>query len=77
MPFSATEFDSEIELYFRLIRHESIVDIGPGEGKYGRMLRRVQPDTKLIGIELDADYVEQYKLRELLTRSGFRTQLIS
>jgi phospholipid N-methyltransferase len=65
MPFSATEFDSEIELYFRLIRHESIVDIGPGEGKYGRMLRRVQPDTKLIGIELDADYVEQYKLREL------------
>lgn len=65
MPFSATEFDSEIELYFRLIRHESIVDIGPGKGKYGRMLRRVQPRTKLIGIELDAGDVEQYKLREL------------
>jgi hypothetical protein len=65
MPFSATEFDSEIELYFRLIRHESIVDIAPGESKYGRMLRRVQPDTKLGGIELAADYVEQYKLREL------------
>ena len=65
MPFSATEFDSEIELYFRLIRHESVVDIGPGEGKYGRMLRRVRPDIKLIGVELDADYVEQYKLRDL------------
>jgi hypothetical protein len=65
MPFSATEFDSELELYFRLIRHESVVDVGPGEGKYGRMLRRVQPDIKLIGLELDAGYVEQYKLRDI------------
>jgi phospholipid N-methyltransferase len=65
MPFSATVFDSEIELYFRLIRHDSVVDIGPGEGKYGRMLRRVQPNIKLIGVELDADYVERYKLRDL------------
>src|SRR5262245_55159131 len=65
MPFSGTEFDSEIELYFRLIRHESVLDIGPGEGKYGRMLRRVQPDIKLIGLELDARYVEQYKLHDL------------
>jgi phospholipid N-methyltransferase len=65
MPFSATTFDREIELYFRLARHDSVVDIGPGEGKYGRMLRRVQPNIKLIGVELDADYVEQYKLRDL------------
>src|SRR5215510_8223513 len=65
MPFSGTEFDSEIELYFRLIRHESVLDIGPGEGKYGRMLRRVRPDIKLVGVELDAGYVEQYKLHDL------------
>jgi hypothetical protein len=25
MPFSGTEFDSEIELYFRLIGHESVL----------------------------------------------------
>jgi len=65
MPFSAPEFDKEIELYFRLVHHDSVVDIGPGEGKYGRMLRRVQPNIKLIGVELDAEYVEQYKLRDL------------
>jgi phospholipid N-methyltransferase len=65
MPFSATEFDREIELYFRLVHHESVMDIGPGEGKYGRILRRVQANTRLIGVEHDADYVEQYKLRDL------------
>ncbi len=65
MPFSAAAFDSEIELYFHLVRHGSVVDIGPGEGKYGRMLRRVQPNIKLIGVELDAEYVERYKLREV------------
>jgi predicted TPR repeat methyltransferase len=48
-----------------LVCHDSVVDIGPGEGKYGRMLRGVQPNIKLIGVELDADYVEQYKLRDL------------
>lgn len=29
------------------------------------MLRGVQANTKLIGVEVDAGYVEQYKLREL------------
>ena len=65
MPFSAAAFDTEIELYFRLIRHDTVVDIGPGEGKYGKMLRRVQPQAKLIGVELDEAYVEEYKLRDI------------
>ena len=55
----------EIELYFRLTGHETVVDIGPGEGKYGKMLRGARPHTKLIGVELDAGYVEEYKLRDL------------
>jgi phospholipid N-methyltransferase len=65
MPYSAPTFDRELELYFCQVRHDSVVDIGPGEGKYGRMLRRVEPNIKLIGVELNADYVEQYKLRDI------------
>jgi phospholipid N-methyltransferase len=65
MPYSVPTFDSELELYFRQVRHHSVLDIGPGEGKYGRMLRQVQPETKLIGVEIDPAYVEQYKLREV------------
>jgi hypothetical protein len=65
MPYSSPIFDSELELYFREFRHSSVLDIGAGEGKYGEMLRRVQPKAKLIAVELDADYVEEYKLRDL------------
>jgi hypothetical protein len=65
MPYSAPTFDSDLELYFRQVRHDSVLDIGPGEGKYGRLLRRVQPNVKLIGLEIDASYVEQYRLRDV------------
>lgn len=65
MPYSVPTFDSELELYFRQVHHDCVLDIGPGEGKYGKMLRRVQPETKLIGVEIDPAYVEQYRLREV------------
>jgi hypothetical protein len=65
MPFSATDFDAEIELYFRLTQHDCVLDIGAGEGKYGTMLRRVRPTIKLCAIETDASYVEEYKLRDI------------
>jgi hypothetical protein len=65
MPVSLPIFDDDIELYFRQAQHETVLDIGPGQGKYGRMLRRVQPSARLIGVEVDPAYVEQYKLREL------------
>ena len=65
MPFSDTAFDREIEVYFRLARHDSVVDIGAGEGKFGKMLRRIEANTKLIGVEHDSDYVEQYDLRDI------------
>ena len=65
MPYSSPIFDSELELYFREVPHDSVLDIGAGEGKYGEMLRRVRPNTKRIAVELDTDYVEEYKLRDL------------
>jgi phospholipid N-methyltransferase len=65
MPSSAPTFDSELELYFRQVHHDSVVDIGPDEGKYGRMLRRAQPKSRLISVEIDPGYVKQYKLRDI------------
>ena len=65
MPFSFPIFDEDLELYFREARHETVLDIGPGEGKYGEMLRRVQPQAKRIAVEIDPSYVEQYKLCEI------------
>lgn len=65
MPYSSPTFDTELELYFREVRPGSVLDIGAGEGKYGEMLRRVHSNSRLVAVELDAAYVEQYKLRDL------------
>ena len=65
MPTSLPIFDPELELYFAHAAHDSVLDIGPGEGRFGTMLRRVQPAAKRIGVEVDAAYVEQYRLREI------------
>jgi hypothetical protein len=65
MPVSLPIFDEEIELLFKHLPFDSVLDIGPGEGKYGKMLQRLQPSARRIGVELDASYVEQYRLREI------------
>lgn len=65
MPHSLPIFDEELELYFSLAQHSSVLDIGPGAGKYGKMLARVCPSTPRIAIELDSSYVETYGLRNI------------
>jgi SAM-dependent methyltransferase len=65
MPISLPNFDEDLALYFREARHETVLDIGPGEGKYGAMLQRVQPQAKRIALEIDPSYIEQYKLGEI------------
>ena len=61
MPLSLPLFDEELELYFRHAAHDSVLDIGPGEGKFGKLLRRVQPTARRLAVEVDAGYVEQYR----------------
>jgi len=65
MPASLPTFDDHFELYFRYAAQETVLDIGPGEGKYGAMLRRVQPAARRIAVEIDPAYVERFGLREL------------
>jgi hypothetical protein len=65
MPFSLPMFDEDLELYFQHAKHPEVLDIGPGEGKFGKMLRRVQPSAKRLAVEVDPSYVETYRLREI------------
>jgi hypothetical protein len=65
VPFSLPTFDDELRIYFQHAAHESVLDVGPGEGKFGKMLRDVQPSARRIAVEVDGAYVEQYGLREI------------
>ena len=65
MPDSLPVFDSLAELLIRETAPLTALDIGCGRGKYGQMLRRLQPGCRLTGVEIDAAYVSEFKLRVL------------
>ena len=68
MPFSSSTFDSVLASHLIRIAPKSVLDVGAGAGKYGRMIRKILPSTGIVGIEPTQCYIEQYKLRETYDR---------
>ncbi len=69
MPFSSDVFDKTVFTLLALLKPASVCDIGPGAGKYAHLVamaaKVAQFETNTTAIEIDATYVEQYKLRDL------------
>jgi hypothetical protein len=64
MPFSSSTFDAVLASHLIKIEARSVLDVGSGAGKYGRLLKQVLPNTRIEGIEPTKEYIEQYKLRD-------------
>ena len=43
----------------------TVLDIGPGSGVYGRIVRDVAPSARLVGVEAWAPYVDEFWLRDV------------
>lgn len=65
MPGSFVVFDSLTRQLAEWIEPQTALDIGPGSGKYGRMLRQVMPSCRTTAVEPEASYVERFALREV------------
>ena len=69
MPFSYSQFDHWVGTLVDLLQPATVLDIGPGAGKYGRIIRARASQstftTHLTAIEIDASYVDTYKLRDI------------
>ncbi len=65
MPGSFGIFDDAVAALVSAIAPTSVLDIGTGSGKYGELVKSRAPHVALHGIEVEASYVERYKLREL------------
>jgi SAM-dependent methyltransferase len=65
MPYSDQAFDYWVSTMIDLLQPSSVLDIGAGAGKYGRMIRAKSNPTRITAIEIDPIYVEQFRLREL------------
>jgi 2-polyprenyl-3-methyl-5-hydroxy-6-metoxy-1,4-benzoquinol methylase len=47
------------------LKPKTVLDIGPGEGIYGKIVRKYSPSTeKLVGVEIWGPYIESFRLRE-------------
>lgn len=63
MPFSDNQGKDVIREWLRTDRRVAVLDIGPGSGTYGKMVREVQPNNwQLIAIEAWEPYVEEFNL---------------
>ena len=68
MAFSADEGKLFFEDWLRTLSGAAnlkhILDVGPGAGSYGEIIRRVIPDATIHAIEIFKPYVERFRLRE-------------
>lgn len=64
MPFSSTTFDSVAASHLIKIEARSVLDVGSGAGKYGKLVKQILPQARVEGIEATKEYIEQYKLRD-------------
>jgi hypothetical protein len=69
MPVSADAFDFWIGSAIAMLQPATVCDIGPGAGKYAKILRQQSAQygfsTHITGIEIDGEYVDQFHLRDL------------
>ena len=63
MPNSSTVFDDHIMALVEKIKPASVLDIGAGRGKYGKLLRRRFGDTiRVDALEIDRSYPDAFDL---------------
>jgi SAM-dependent methyltransferase len=65
MPYSSGVFDIDVENLICAMQPRTVLDIGAGAGKYGHLVKRASPGTHVTAVELDLEYIERFKLREI------------
>ena len=65
MPYSDATFDAEAEAFLRHNPHPRYLDIGPGAGKYGQMIKRLFPAATVEAIEADSSYISRFHLKSI------------
>ena len=62
MPYSSFIFDRSIEEIIRLLKPETLLDLGAGAGKYGELAKKINQSIKLTAVEIEKDYIKNFKL---------------
>lgn len=69
MPYSSSAFDYWVTSMVGLLQPATVLDIGPGAGKYGKIVRQVADkncfSSHTTAIEIDESYVDDFKLNDI------------
>jgi phospholipid N-methyltransferase len=69
MPVSAMVFDQHIAALIERMKPSSVLDIGPGAGKYGRIIAMLRERglavESLAAVEIDQSYIDQFELNKV------------
>lgn len=65
MPFSSSTFDEVLTEHLIKINPRSVLDVGAGAGKHGKMVRELGLKARIGAIEPTKVYISDYKLREV------------
>lgn len=65
MPYSDSSFDKKVEKFIANYKFRKYLDIGPGAGKYGKIIRKIHPKAEIEAIEVDKSYIKQFHLKDL------------
>jgi hypothetical protein len=65
MPYSSAALDDVSETLIRSVSPARCLDVGPGAGKYGRLVRSIHQSADIVAVEIDAAYIEQFRLRDV------------
>jgi SAM-dependent methyltransferase len=65
LPYSENTFDEAVAAVLRATKPCTVLDVGCGAGKYGRIVRSALDVRSLIGYEPEKSYVARFRLRKL------------
>ena len=76
MPGSSDIFSIELERILTNLNPSNILDVGIGAGKYGMLLKRLNPNCNITGCEIDSQYLLDYKTNHVVYDKILNTSII-
>lgn len=65
MPYSDQRFDKQVASIIKKLKPKVVLDVGPGAGKYAKLIKAIAPEIRVEAVEIDKKYVKEFNLREL------------
>jgi len=65
MATSSNLLDDKIRNFLSKFSFDNFLDIGSGEGKFGKMTRELYPKSRIVGVEPDPNTIQEFKLNEI------------